>query len=376
VGLGANRVLTVIKKLLTVGERGECTKGRTAALPGSLDSSAEYAFNRPMSDGHIVFYRFARIVAGIALALAVVWAHHFLPSSTSALAAEASRSLHAPGFGLVSIIVLKLGRFRGAPSARFLKAASLTMLLAVLAEASQLLAGSRAAQLTDLISDALGIIGFLGFAAVLDRDVRGAVGIPGTTVFALGSIAAIAAAIAPTAWLTYALIMRQQSLPQLLTFEGSWERAFARGELADFEVIPAPDGWPEGSGNIARLESSGRFAMMLHLAPYPDWSNHVAMSFVAATTDGEPRRIELGLWGLRPANGSLPGRYYTGVRIGPIPARYCLQFKDLPNETSDRPFNLEIISELLLAAAKHEAGVNVLVDDFRLEDSTENCSNK
>jgi hypothetical protein len=116
--------------------------------------------------------------------------------------------------------------------------------------------------------------------------------------------------------------------------------------------------------------------MMLRLAPYPDWRNYEAVSFVAATTGGESRRIELGLWGLEPADGSLASRHYTGVRIGPAPARYCIQFRDLPDKTSDRPFDLRVVSELLLAAAKHEAGITVLVDDFRLEQSTEDCSTK
>ncbi len=319
--------------------------------------------------------RLIKATAGIGLALAVIWAHHFLPSQTSALAAESIRSLHAPGFGLVSILVLKLGRFRGRPVARYLKAAATTMLLAVIAEATQI-PGGREAQLSDLVIDALGIIGFLGCAAALDRDIRGVIGIPGSVALALVCIPAFGAAITPTVRLTQALVMRQQVLPTLLSFDGPWERAYARGEEIDFEVIPAPAGWPSGSGNIARAESSGRFAMMLRLAPYPDWRNHEAVSFVAATTDGESRRIELGLWGLEPADGSLASRYYTGVRIGPAPARYCIKFTDLPDATSDRPFDLRVVSELLLAAAKHEAGITVLLDDFRLEQSTENCSTK
>jgi hypothetical protein len=201
------------------------------------------------------------------------------------------------------------------------------------------------------------------------------VGVRGAIALAIVGIPAFAASVTPTAQLTYALVMRQQALPVLLTFEGNWERAFARNDDADFEIVPAPDGWPPGSGNIARLESGGQFAFMLRLAPYPDWSSHVAVSFVAATTGGESRRIELGLWGLKPADGSLAGRYYTGVRIGPVPARYCLPFKDLPDGTSERPFDLAIVSELLLAAAKHEAGVTVYVDDFRLEASMRDCSN-
>lgn len=314
-----------------------------------------------------------RIVAGILLTAAVLGAHFYMPSQTSALAAEAIRSLHGPGFGIVALLVVKLGRFKRGTVATYINAGAATMLLAVLAEAAQI-PGGREAQLEDLLTDALGIVGFLGCAAALDRKVLAAVGGPRSVVLALIGVPALIAAVASTIWLTYALVMREQSMPQLLSFDRPWETTYAFGDKVDYDVILAPDGWPERSGSIARLNSAGDFGLMLHLHAYPDWSDYAAVSFVAGTTGSETRRIALGFWGLKPDDGSKPGRYYTRVKIGPVPTRYCISFEELPDATSERPFDLRYVSELLIGATKNEAGVTVYVDDFRLVRSTTGCS--
>jgi hypothetical protein len=314
-----------------------------------------------------------RIIAGVLLVSVVLWAHYYMPGQISALTAEAIRSLHGPGFGIVALVVVKLGRFSGGPAARYIKAGATTMLLAILAEAAQI-PGSREAELGDLLIDALGIIGFLGLAAAFDHDLRSKVGTLGTVAIVLVSLPAFAAAVAPTAWLSYALVKRNQALPQLLSFDAAWEQTYASGNAVDYDVVPAPANWPAGSGNIARLHSAGKSGLMLHIRPYPDWSNYVAVSFIAATTGGETRRIALGLWGLNLGDGTLPGRYYTRAKISPIPARYCILFEELPDRSSERPFNLHYVSQLTVGATKNERGVTVYVDDFRLERSRDDCS--
>ena len=319
--------------------------------------------------------RLIKAAAGACLVAVVIWAHHFLPERTSALASQTIQSLHAPGFGLVSVLVLHLARFKGGPIARYLKAAAVTLLLAVIAEASQI-PGGREAQFSDLVIDAFGIVGFLGCAAAFDRDVRRSIGIAGTLALAVVSIPAFVVAVLPTIQLSQALVMRPMLLPTLANFESNWQRIYVRGEEVDFEIIPAPAGWPAGSGRVAKAESSGRYAMYLRIAPFPDWRGYEAVSFVAATGDGQSRRIELGFWSFKPARDAQAGRYYTGVRIGPEPARYCVAFARLPDASSKRPFDVGAVSEMLVAAAKHETGLTVLLDDVRLEQSLDDCANK
>ena len=340
-----------------------------------LESAGVSALNRAMKETLTSHGRMVRIVGAAVLAGVVLAAHFYTPAQASALANEAIRSLHGPGFGLVALLVLKLLRFSGGPLAVYFKAGAATMLLAVLAEAAQI-PGPREAEMRDLLVDALGIAGFLGCAAAFDRDVIQSIGRVRAGGIALIGVPALAAAVFPTAWLSYALVMRSNAVPQLLSFDAAWESTYAFGDEIDFEIIPAPGGWPAGSGKIARLHSAGKYGLMLHLHAYPDWSDYAGVSFIAATTGGETRRIALGLWGLRPRDKSPAGRFYTRTKITPEPARYCISFSDLPDESTERSVDLRRISELLVGAARNELGVTVYVDDFRLERSTEDCSLK
>jgi len=313
-----------------------------------------------------------KVAAGALLIIGVLLAHLFQPSEASALAAETIRSLHGPGFGVVALIIIKFLRSGGRPTVVYTRAAAFAMLLAVLAEAAQI-SGPRSAQISDIFVDALGILGFLGTAAILERQFREAIGKPRVVLVLVISIPALVLTVTPTLSLSFALAMRAQVLPQILSFDKGWERVYSSGEDAQLEIVPAPMGWPEGSGNIARLRSAGQWGLMLHIYPHPDWSEYSAVSFVAATTDGESRRIAIGLWGIVPSDGTLPGRYYTTRMVRPVPARYCVSFEDLDKQSIDREFDLTHVYELLLGATEKVTGDELLVDDFRLERHPENC---
>ena len=311
-------------------------------------------------------------IAGSLLIILVLLAHQYLPSQISDLAHQLIRSLHGPGFGLVAFIMMMFMREPERPLAAYFKAAAFSIILAGVAEASQMF-GPREAQISDFLTDALGILGFLLTVAILDRGVRSTIGKPRTVLLALVGIPALVLTLMPTLWLSYAHVMRSQSLPQILSFEEAWEQTYSSGKDAGLEIFPAPDGWPEGSGNIARIHSAGRWGLMLHIRPDPDWSNYSAISFLAATSNEDSRRIALGLWGIDPGDGAPPGRYYTRVKVGREPARYCILFDDLNNSSSQRKFDLTQVYELLVGATEDETGVELLVDDFRLEKTLENC---
>jgi len=312
------------------------------------------------------------VSVGFLLTVGVLLAHQFLPSQVSDLAHQLIRSLHGPGFGLVAFIMMMLIRDPEQPLVAYFKAAAFSIILAGVAEASQIF-GPREAQISDFLTDALGVLGFLGIVAFLDSGVRRIIGRPRTVLLALIGIPALVLTLMPTLWLSYALVQRSQSLPQLLSFDKAWEQTYRKGAGVPPEVIPAPVGWPPDSGNIARLHSAGRWGIFLYLFPHPDWSDYSAVSFLAATSGEETRYISVGLWGISPEDGTPRGRYYTSITVRPDPARFCILFGDLNKPTSQRKFDLTQVYELLLGSANRGTDEGLLVDDFRLEKTLENC---
>ena len=306
------------------------------------------------------------LAVGFLLTVGVLLAHQVLPSHVSDLAHQLVRSLHGPGFGLVALIIMVLIRDPERPLVAYFKAAAFSIILAGVAEASQVL-GPREAQISDFLTDALGVLGFLAIVAFLDSGVRKSIGRPRTVLLALIGMPAFVLTLMPTLWLAYALVQRSQALPQLLSFDEAWEQTYRTGAGIPPEVIPAPVGWPPDSGNIARLHSAGRWGIFLHLFPHPDWSGYSAVSFLAATSGEESRYISVGLWGIDPEDGTPQGRYYTSITVRPDPARFCILFSDLNKPTSQRKFDLTQVYELLLGSGNRGTDEELLVDDFRLE---------
>ena len=316
--------------------------------------------------------RIIKIAVALLIGVAVLLAHLYHPSQASALAGETIRSLHGPGFGLVSITLMLLFRSKTNVARAYAGAALIALLMAVLSEAAQI-PGPREAELRDLVVDALGIVGFLGIAALFDRGMRSRFGRIGIFLVLAVSVPAALLATAPLVKYSHAMVKRSDALPSLLTFDQPWEPAFSQAELSELDIIPAPAGWPEGSGNIAHLRSKGELGLMLHLYPYPDWTGYSAVSFVAATRNGQSQRVLIGLWGIAPPDGGKPGRYYTTLLVGPEPGRHCIDLDEVAASSSDRPFNLSRVYELSVGATRRVEGVEFLVDDFRLERSLEAC---
>ena len=55
------------------------------------------------------------------------------------------------------------------------------------------------------------------------------------------------------------------------------------------------------------------------------------------------------------------------IRVGPDPVRYCIVFDRIVKSLPQRKFDFTQVYELLVGATKDQSGVELLVDDFRLE---------
>ena len=100
--------------------------------------------------------RIRTVSVGLLLTAGVLLAHQYLPDNISDLSHQLIRSLHGPGFGLVALLIMIVMRNPERPLVAYIKAAAFSMILAGVAEASQIL-GPRSPQISDLLTDALGI---------------------------------------------------------------------------------------------------------------------------------------------------------------------------------------------------------------------------
>ncbi|NNF48785.1 MAG: VanZ family protein, partial [Woeseiaceae bacterium] len=173
----------------------------------------------------------AAVVVGLVIVIAL---HRYEPEGMSSLGSKALRSLHGPGFAAVAIVVYFGLRRRLSGWSRIGAAFGLCAGVGVLAELSQI-PGPRNADISDLITNTMGIVAGLALVAAFDRDVDLGESPWPRRLVAVAATAALAYVLAPTAWMTAAATARKVNLPVLLSFESTLETRLYRGMGA-----PAP----------------------------------------------------------------------------------------------------------------------------------------
>lgn len=288
----------------------------------------------------------------------VITLHRFEPVGMSVLGGKVLRSLHGSGFAAIAIAVGWGLRGWAFGWWRIVLAFAMCLSISLLAELSQI-PGPRNAEIADLVVDGAGIIAGLAFVAALDSSLdfgsspwtRRAVG--------MASILALAFVVAPTFWLMAAIGMRNANVPVLLSFESSLEQELYAGMQTPPPVrVPKPAGWTSDGAMIGHGTASGRWGTMLALAPYHDWQDYEALSFMVASADDDP--VDVGVM-LR----SNKKNFYRQFSAGPVPQRVRIEFDDIRAKRPD--FDFTNVRTLVVSAAEPGEPYEVLFDDFRLE---------
>jgi hypothetical protein len=241
------------------------------------------------------------------------------------------------------------------------------MAIGLVSEIAQI-PGPRDAQFSDLIIDGIGVFGALGLVAALDPGVRPHLRRVTRVLLLASAGTALAVAVIPSLWLSYALVQQYRAFPTLLTFEHAWERAIYDQSKNRRPVLMAtPAHWPDANGTISRSRESGRRGTFISLKPMADWSEYRKLSFVAASA-GETFEFVVRIkdnW--QKKTEKQPARFYKRFHVRPEPERYTINFAEIEAQASDGPFDFSRVQSILLTAAKPGSGVEILLDDFRLE---------
>lgn len=309
------------------------------------------------------------VIAAITIAFlgAITYLHVRSTAGVSHIGDAFLSSLHGPGFAFIAIFVLSVLRLYHRRPASYLHAGIVAMGIGVFSEAVQL-PGPRDASASDLVLDAVGIIGGLSTFAVFDRELRSRLAKKTLVGLIVTSGLALSLTFLPTAWYAYAAVAQYRALPTLLAFEKVWERETYRDTFKNPpKLLPATPRWPEGSNTIAYTKESMRRGVLISIEPYPDWSNYSALSFVAASPNERTQDIVISIRDIRKSGAPRANIYLQEFRIGPTPTRYVIPLEKIQSAVTQRPFDVSRVSAFALLAATPRSGTELLLDDFRLE---------
>lgn len=268
---------------------------------------------------------------------------------------------------MLALIIYWFLKIRFPKRVNYLFAAVITMAIGLVSEVSQI-PGPRDAQFSDLIIDGIGVFGALGLLAAFDPTVRPHLGKVARLLLPASAGTALAVAVIPSLWLSYALIQQYRAFPTLLTFEHAWERAiYSHSQHPRPVLMTAPIGWPVAEGTISRFSEAGRGGVFLSLKPMADWSEYRRFSFVAASP-GTPFELKVrikDIW--QKKTEKQPARFYKTFEVGSEPKRFMISFAEIEAQASDGPFDFSRVQYIMLSTTKPGSGVEILLDDFRLE---------
>tara|TARA_R110002096_G_scaffold6305_4_gene29249 strand:+ start:7706 stop:8653 length:948 start_codon:yes stop_codon:yes gene_type:complete len=303
-----------------------------------------------------------RVVAGCIALLIVIAIHRSAMDHPSALIESLGHALHGPGFaGLALVFFMLTGATRN-PRSRYYMAAALSFAAALIAEAAQI-PGPRDAQVVDLLIDFAGIVGMLALLAAVSK--QSGTRWPRSLFLALG-VGLLVFVSAQAIALSHAIVRQYLSQPQIISFDASWERRLIAAQDQPLAtLLDAPDNWPDPSGKIYRAEEQARWGIFLKLDPFPDWSDYAALSFIAATADGEPMELAINIWDR--ADASQLGRENASVTVSPNARRYRVAFESLQSVDGYTPLDRSRIESLVFSAASPGGKRTLLLDDIRLE---------
>jgi VanZ family protein len=306
----------------------------------------------------------ALLVGALALVIA---AHLFEPHYFSRTAKAYIKSLHAPGFAVVSAALALLLKRCGLAFKSYAYAAAGALAAGVLSELAQL-SGPRHAELSDLLKDVVGICAGLGLVATFDTRVRRSVGAAGFGLLLLITGIAVTASLRESVSIAYALVSRNAALPVLLSFDQSWEyHLYQEAGRPTVAVVHSPPDWPaENGSSVLRTQATGRYNTFLHLRPYPDWRGYDEVSFIAASADENSYEVTLTVRDIRPTADSPRNSFHGRVIVTPDPRRFSFRLEDIAGEADTRPFDFAHIDIVILSLASERRVGTVLLDDFRL----------
>ena len=308
-----------------------------------------------------------RLLLAIILAtilLGVAFGHVIDLDLTTFVRRSFANTLHAPGFGVIAIILALVLRRPAGVARAYLLAGAIAAGIGLMSELAQVFT-TRDADVRDWINDLIGILAFLLFASFFDPALKtGRSKLAAIAWFSV-SAAMMAVAIAPTAWYAYVILMQRIAVPQLLSFDAAWESEVLRtygGSTLD--IAPAPDGWPR-AGTVGELFMKTTEDPVIQIQPARDWRDFDTFSFLVSSADGRPRELSIRINDTR-HNQQYRDRFNAKLRVDGSIQRVEFSLREIAGSPRQREMDMSEIQDIIIFFTSMDDAGTIYIDDMRL----------
>ncbi len=243
--------------------------------------------------------RFRQIAGAIIAVILLLGLIHFLTPSTSGLLQRVLIDLgHVPIFAFIAYALLKLMHSSHPEMTRFpglwdhLYAGLGVLLLAAVSEAAQMTSPGRSASVADMLRDCAGGALALSVSAAFSRSPESRQQSHSRTAYLAIAFVLFAVLLAPTAWVTAALMRKNTSWPTIVGSSYRLESVFAVAYQSNLRVVSVPAEWRVDKRENAfhvQLSTSGDSGVLLQEVDR-DWGEYKQACVDITNPDSRPLR--------------------------------------------------------------------------------------
>lgn len=314
-----------------------------------------------------------RIILDVAIVLGLVAVALFAPHPRNlAIWTAIYDAGHAPLFGCIALVVLRIVSHRTRGLAAYGVAFAVSVAIGALLEAVQFV-GPRDADPLDFLRDVVGAASFLMLARAFERARRApGPATRGPTLLAVGAVLLWMAVALPVVRVAVAMLQRDAAFPLLHDFESSWGRRFASLNDAELQLTTPPESWPREASalreaSVARIDFKPSTYSGLTLGePASDWSGYEYLAFETYSELDSTLTLIVRIDDLH-AEQNYHDRFNRGIPIHPGLSRVRIPLADVQAGPRDRALDLSQVRLVVLFVHRPEAPFSLYVDAIRLE---------
>lgn len=272
-------------------------------------------------------------------------------------------SMHVPLFGIIALCIILITPSHWQRRKRVLTIAGVILGLSLLSEAAQI-PTHRDASLEDLVADWLGATAFsmiaVGFVPSFGLDRRW------RKILVPFGLLLLVWSLLPLVKVSAAYVERSHNFPELVDFDGRFNRTFMRIQNATLKR--QHDDASGDTSAVITLNDGPWPGVVLHDL-HPQWSRYDELVLDLENTQAAPLKLNLRVDDDEHRFGDqrYSDRYNLRFELPPGNLSLRIPLADIENGPADRQMDLDAIDGLVLFAAQSEAGRSFVIHSIRLE---------